>query len=234
MPDLLVRDIAKSYPTPTEPLQVLRSVDLSLDRGQSVAVIGPSGSGKSTFLNILGTLDRPTSGTYELAGTDPFQLSEAALARFRNEQIGFIFQEHHLLPQLTVLENVLIPSLAQGRPSQETVDWARELLDRVGLTDRLGHIPGELSGGQKDRVAVARALLQRPTLLLADEPTGNLDRHTADQISQLLVQLSHEQNTMLVTVTHSQSLAAAMDQQMELVDGSLHPAAAETPFAPRK
>jgi lipoprotein-releasing system ATP-binding protein len=222
MPDLLVQGLSKSYPTPAEPLVVLRGIELELDRGESLAVIGPSGSGKSTLLNVLGALDRPTEGSYELSGTDPYQLSEAALARFRNEQIGFIFQEHHLLPQLTVLENVLIPALAQGRPDDSTTIRARELLDRVGLSDRLTHIPGELSGGQKERVAVARALLNQPTLVLADEPTGNLDRNTATQIGELLLELMREQNTMLIVVTHSQELASTMDRQMELRDGSLH------------
>ena len=221
MPDLLVQNLSKSYPTPTDPLEVLVNLDMELSLGQSMAVVGPSGSGKSTLLNILGTLDRPTTGTYELAGTDPFQLSEFGLARFRNEQIGFIFQEHHLLPQLTVLENVLIPALAQGKPTDEIVDRAQSLLERVGLSDRLTHVPGELSGGQKERVAVARALLNQPTLVLADEPTGNLDRKTAGQIGALLIELMREQNTMLIVVTHSLELAQDMDFQRELVDGQL-------------
>ena len=221
MPTLLAQHLAKSYPTPSEPLVVLSDVSFSMERGESLAIVGPSGSGKSTLLNLLGALDRPTSGSFELAGTDPAQLSEAALARFRNEQIGFIFQDHHLLPQLTVLENVLIPSLASGRPDAEAVARARHLLDRVGLSDRLDHIPGELSGGQKERVAVARALLNHPTLVLADEPTGNLDRATADSIASLLKELQQEQNSLLIVVTHSESLAAQMDVQRELIDGKL-------------
>jgi lipoprotein-releasing system ATP-binding protein len=224
MPDLVVSHLTKSYPTPAAPLEVLRDVSLTMDRGESVAIIGPSGSGKSTLLNILGTLDRPTSGICELSGTDATQLSEAALARFRNEQIGFIFQEHHLLPQLTVLENVLIPALAAGRPDESIIARARELLDRVGLTNRLSHIPGELSGGQKERVAVARALLNQPTLVLADEPTGNLDRETAAQISKLLIELQKEQNTMLVAVTHSLQLAGELGRCLELIDGELRQA----------
>lgn len=223
MPDLIAQNLAKSYPTPTTPLEVLRDVCLTLDRGQSLAIVGPSGSGKSTLLNLLGTLDKATSGFFELAGTDPTQLSEAALARFRNEQIGFIFQEHHLLPQLTVLENVLVPALANGRPDQAAINRAKVLLERVGLSDRARHLPGELSGGQKERVAVARALLNQPTLVLADEPTGNLDRHTAAQISQLLIELQKEQNTILIAVTHSQSLAGELDRRLELVDGELKP-----------
>lgn len=221
MPDLLAQHLAKSYPTPTEPLEVLRDVSLSLERGQSVAIVGPSGSGKSTLLNLLGTLDHPTSGSFELAGTNPQQLSEGALARFRNEHIGFIFQDHHLLPQLTVLENVLVPALATGRPSPQALERARLLIERVGLSDRLTHIPGELSGGQKERVAVARALLNKPTLILADEPTGNLDRHSAQQITELLRELQHEEEAILVVVTHSQSLAEQLDTCYELLDGML-------------
>lgn len=223
MPDLIAQNLTKSYPTPTTPLEVLKDVSLSMDRGQSLAIVGPSGSGKSTLLNLLGTLDTPTSGSFELAGTDPSQLSEAALARFRNEQVGFIFQEHHLLPQLTVLENTLIPALATGRPDDATIARARNLLERVGLSDRTGHLPSELSGGQKERVAVARALLNQPTLILADEPTGNLDRNTAGQISKLLIELQKEQNTILIAVTHSQSLAHELDRRVELLDGSLQP-----------
>lgn len=218
---LFAQHLAKSYPTPSEPLVVLSDVSLSMERGESLAIIGPSGSGKSTLLNLLGTLDHPSAGSIELAGTNPADLNEAALARFRNEQIGFIFQEHHLLPQLTVLENVLIPALAAGRPDAAKIDRARQLLDRVGLSDRLDHIPGELSGGQKERVAVARALLNGPTLVLGDEPTGNLDRATADSIATLLKELQREQNTILIVVTHSESLARQMDAQRELVDGTL-------------
>lgn len=221
MPTLLVQHLAKSYPTPLEPLVVLSDVSFSMERGESLAIVGPSGSGKSTLLNLLGALDRPTSGSFELSGTDPAQLSDAALARFRNEQIGFVFQDHHLLPQLTVLENVLVPALAAGRPDASAMQRARQLLDRVGLSDRLDHIPGELSGGQKERVAVARALLNNPILVLADEPTGNLDRATAESIASLLKELQKEQNTLLIVVTHSESLAAQMDAQRELIDGRL-------------
>lgn len=221
MPDLLAQHLNKSFPTPGTPLEVLRDVNLSLDRGESIAILGPSGSGKSTLLNLLGTLDRPTSGTLELAGKCPFQLTESALARFRNQHIGFIFQEHHLLPQLTVLENVLIPALAQGKPRQEVVQRAYALIDRVGLADRIEHTPAELSGGQKERVAVARALLNQPALILGDEPTGNLDRANAEQISTLLLEMQQEHNTILIVVTHSSALASRMDRQYQLVDGTL-------------
>ena len=223
MPDLLAQHVAKSYPTATGNLEVLRDVNLSLERGESLAIIGPSGSGKSTLLNVLGTLDRPTGGSFELSGRNPYQLSDAALARFRNEEIGFIFQEHHLLPQLTVLENVLLPSLAQGKPNADIIRRANELIERVGLSDRISHTPRELSGGQKERVAVARALLNAPTLVLADEPTGNLDRVNAAQIAQLLQEIQREENTILIVVTHSSSLAGRMDQCMELIDGSVTP-----------
>lgn len=218
---LSAKNIFKSYPTPAEPLEVLRDVSLELDAGERLAIVGPSGAGKSTLLQILGTLDAPTSGTVEINQTDPFQLSETELAHFRNRQIGFIFQDHHLLPQLTVLENVLIPALAIGRPSEETIQHATDLLERVGLASRSTHLPGELSGGEKERVAVARALLNRPTLILADEPTGNLDSHTAQAITDLLLKLQTEENAILVTVTHSKDLAAAMGQQKTLLDGRL-------------
>ncbi|QDS93774.1 Lipoprotein-releasing system ATP-binding protein LolD [Roseimaritima multifibrata] len=218
---LSAKNIFKSYPTPAEPLEVLRDVSLELDAGERLAIVGPSGAGKSTLLQILGTLDAPTSGTVQINQTDPFQLSETELAHFRNRQIGFIFQDHHLLPQLTVLENVLIPALAIGRPSEETIQHATDLLERVGLASRSTHLPGELSGGEKERVAVARALLNRPTLILADEPTGNLDSHTAQAITDLLLKLQAEENAILVTVTHSKDLAAAMGQQKTLLDGRL-------------
>lgn len=218
---LVATGISKSYPTPGEPLQVLRDVSLQLQAGESLAIVGPSGAGKSTLLQILGTLDEPTSGTVQLNDTNPFALDETELARFRNRQIGFIFQDHHLLPQLTVLENVLIPALANGRPDTAASDRAAELLERVGLASRATHLPGELSGGERERVAVARALLNRPMLILADEPTGNLDRRTADAITELLLRLQQDENAILVTVTHSQTLAAAMASQRTLVDGQL-------------
>src|SRR3954470_21527639 len=199
-----VRDLSKDYPTRSGPLPVLRGVTLALDRGDALAVMGPSGSGKSTLLHILGTLDRPTTGTVSLEGTDPFTLSEPALAAYRNRRIGFVFQDHHLLPQCSVLENVLIPTLvSKATKSNETEAYARQLLERVGLAGRLDHRPAELSGGERQRVAVARALVLKPTLLLADEPTGNLDRRTAQAVGQLLLDLHREERTILVVVTHS-------------------------------
>jgi lipoprotein-releasing system ATP-binding protein len=218
---LEVDHVCKDYPTRSGPLSVLRDINLNLERGAALAVMGPSGSGKSTFLHILGTLDRPTSGTVKLEGKDPFGLAEKDLADFRNRHIGFVFQDHHLLPQCSVLENVLIPTLVSKDNRKEAEAWARHLLDRVGLAQRLEHRPAELSGGERQRVAVARALIHHPILLLADEPTGNLDRHAAQAVGQLLLDLHRQEQTVLVVVTHSADLARGFPRQMEMVDGSL-------------
>ena len=222
MPDLLVDRVAKEFPTRGEPLVVLREASLELSAGQNAAIVGPSGSGKSTLLYIIGTLDAPTSGSVTLAGQNPFALDEPALARFRNRNIGFVFQDHHLLPQLSVLENVLVPALAEGAPSREIQERAKDLLGRVGLGERLSHRPAELSGGERQRAGVARALLLRPALLLADEPTGNLDRKNAVAIGALLVEMQRQENTMLLVVTHSAELAAHLDRRYEIDDGRLH------------
>ncbi len=221
MPQLIVSGLAKSYPTAGEPLDVLKDVNLKLASGQSLAIVGPSGTGKSTLLQILGTLDRPDAGSVLIDDRDPFQLNETALAEFRNQQIGFVFQDHHLLPQLSVIENVLVPTLASGSPSKEHSERAGVLLESVGLSDRMGHLPGELSGGERERAAIARALLMQPALILADEPTGNLDRRTADAITELLLDLQQASGSILITVTHSESLAAAMQQKKELIEGEL-------------
>lgn len=221
MPDLVAQDLTKQFPTRAEPLDVLCGVSLAMSAGESLAVVGPSGCGKSTLLHILGTLDRPTSGRVELGGVDPFALPAAELARFRNRQVGFVFQDHHLLPQCSVLENVLIPTLAAGRAQADDVARAKQLLDQVGLAGRLEHRPAELSGGERQRVAIARALIQRPRLLLADEPTGNLDRSTAATVSQLLLDLHTQQQTMLIVVTHSTDLAQRMQRHVELDAGKL-------------
>ncbi len=221
MPALLVTDVTKEYPTRAEPLRVLRGASCQLERGGNLAILGPSGCGKSTLLHIIGTLDFPTSGHVALDGEDPFALDEPRLAAFRNHKIGFIFQDHHLLPQCSALENVLIPTLADGRPPRECVERGRALLDRVGLADRLEHLPAELSGGERQRVAIARALINRPALLLADEPTGNLDRATAEVVSRLLLELQAQEQTMLVVVTHSLELAGMLQQRLELLDGKL-------------
>lgn len=224
MSQLLVEHIRKEFPTRGEPLVVLRDASLQLAAGQNAAILGPSGSGKSTLLHIIGGLDRPTSGTVQLAGENPADLNEVQLARFRNRHIGFVFQDHYLLPQLTVLENALIPALAEGAPSVATVARAKELLDRVGLSQRLDHRPAELSGGERQRVGVARALLLKPVLLLADEPTGNLDRSNASGIGQLLLELQKQEQTMLLIVTHSLELAALVERRFELDNGQLKPA----------
>ncbi len=220
MSSLVVRDVTKAYPTRGEPLVVLRGCSLELSKGQNLAVLGPSGSGKSTLLHIIGTLDRPTAGDVQLDGADPFALDEPALAAFRNHRIGFVFQDHHLLPQCTVLENVLIPTLARGTTAEQ-LDRARQLLDKVGLSARLDHRPAELSGGERQRVAIARALILQPPLLLADEPTGNLDRTNAALIGDLLLKLQREQGMMLIVVTHSAEFAARFDRRAEMDDGRL-------------
>ena len=204
-------------------VSVLAGIDLTVERGESVAIIGPSGSGKSTLLNIIGTLDTPSSGTVEFEGQDLSQLRGAALAALRNRRLGFIFQAHYLLPQCTVFENVLVPTLAthnevirDGAP-----DRARRLLERVGLGQRLNHRPGQLSGGERQRVAVVRALINEPQLLLADEPTGALDRVSADQLGQVLLDLNRETRVTLIVVTHAFSLARRMERMLELRDGRL-------------
>lgn len=220
-PTLIVEQLTKTYTTATGPLHILRGFDLRMYRGDSLAVTGPSGSGKSTFLYILGALDQPTTGRIALNGQDPFQLTQVEQSRFRNTQIGFVFQDHHLLPQCTVLENVLIPLLA-GRGADAAAEArAKELLQRVGLIHRLQHFPAQLSGGERQRVAVCRALINDPVLLLADEPTGNLDSATAESVGSLLLELNKEQNSLLVCVTHSLELAARFPRRTELKDGRL-------------
>ncbi len=218
---LSAESIVKHYPTRSEPVIVLNGASLSLNAGEAAAVMGPSGSGKSTLLNILGTLEPPTSGTIALDGVDPYSLADEGLARFRNERVGFVFQEHHLLPQCSVLENVLIPTLPRGGGRGADVERARTLIDRVGLSDRIDHRPAELSGGERQRAAVARALINSPTLLLADEPTGNLDRANADAIGQLLADLPEADGIILIVATHSPELASRMGRRYQLADGKL-------------
>jgi lipoprotein-releasing system ATP-binding protein len=219
---LTVSNLSKDYPTRTGPLSVLRGINFSLNRSEALAIMGPSGSGKSTLLHILGTLDAPTSGTITLENINPFTLPERGLASFRNRKIGFVFQDHHLLPQCSVLENVLIPTLVnrETRPV-DTDRYARQLLERVGLGGRLDHRPAELSGGERQRVAVARALVLKPILLLADEPTGNLDSKNAQSVGELLLELHRQENNILVVVTHSPDLAKLLLKRMEMNDGSL-------------
>ncbi len=221
MAELLIEEVTKQYPTRGEPLVVLRGVSLRVTTGENVAILGPSGCGKSTLLHILGTLDQPTSGRVLLDGCDASRLAEPELADFRNRQIGFVFQDHHLLPQCSVLENVLLPAVASGAVSDDAVRRARLLVDRVGLAARSDHRPAELSGGERQRTALARALLNRPRLLLADEPTGNLDRSTALGIARLLIELEQQEQTMLVVVTHSLEVAALFQRRYELDAGRL-------------
>ena len=217
---LEVTHVSKEYPTPRGPLPVLTDVSLSLEPGEAAAIMGPSGSGKSTLLYILGALEPPTSGTVTLDGRNPFELDAAGLAAFRNGQIGFVFQDHCLLPQCTVLENVLIPTLvAPG--GEDQVEWARSLVTQVGLADRADHRPAALSGSERQRAAIARALVRRPRLLLCDEPTGNLDRASADNVASALLDLHRRQQTVLIIVTHSPHLAERCPVLFELEDRGL-------------
>ncbi|HVR29093.1 MAG TPA: ABC transporter ATP-binding protein [Thermoanaerobaculia bacterium] len=217
---LTIRDVRKSFASGRRTLEVLRGISLELRGGEALAVTGPSGSGKSTLLHLIGTLDRPTSGSIELDGRSPHDLPEPALAAFRNRNVGFVFQDHHLLPQYTVLENVLLPTFAPGADAgPEVEERARELIARVGLGDRLDHRPAELSGGEAQRVAVARALVQRPRLLLCDEPTGNLDATTARSVTELLFELHAAHRTILIVVTHSLELAERLSRWCELREG---------------
>jgi lipoprotein-releasing system ATP-binding protein len=217
---LTVSSVTKDYPTPTGPLRILENVSFSMAPGEAAAIMGPSGSGKSTLLYILGALDRPTGGNVTLGGEDPFTLKANALAAFRNRRIGFVFQDHALLPQCSVLENVLVPTLV-GTPDPDAPSRAKALVDRVGLGSRLGHRPAQLSGGEKQRVAIARALIRQPQLLLCDEPTGNLDAESANAVATLLFELHQAQKTVLVVVTHSDALAARFPVRFHLQQRTL-------------
>jgi lipoprotein-releasing system ATP-binding protein len=221
MPKLQVENVTKQYPTRAAPLEVLRGVSLALDPGENLAILGPSGSGKSTLLSIIGTLESPTSGRVTLDGVDPAALDECGLAAFRSRRVGFVFQDHYLLPQCSVLENVLLPAVPLGAVEEATIRRAEMLLERVGLSERRSHRPAELSGGERQRAALARALINGPELLLADEPTGNLDRTTAHQVGQLLVEIQKAESTMLIVVTHSERLAELMQKRRELDGGVL-------------
>jgi lipoprotein-releasing system ATP-binding protein len=217
---LRVDDVHKSFSTGTHRVDVLRGVSFELSRGEMLAITGPSGAGKSTLLHLIGTLDRPTSGRIEIEGRDPHALPEPELARFRNQTIGFVFQDAHLLPQYSVLENVLLPTLAFRDREASVRARAGELLDRVGLRERLDHRPAELSGGERQRVAVARALINRPTLLLCDEPTGSLDRSTSEAVATLLFELRREEGNVMIVVTHNLALAERIERRFELREGS--------------
>ena len=217
---LEINRLYKSYPTPRGQLEILSDISLSLSRGDAASIMGPSGSGKSTLLYILGALEPPTSGTMTLDGRNPFALPEKQLAAFRNRQVGFVFQDHCLLPQCSVLENVLVPTLvAESRNGSR--DRAQALLAQVGLKERLEHLPGELSGGEQQRVALARALIREPLLLLCDEPTGNLDRASAETVASMLLDLHRSRQTILIVVTHNPDLASKFPLRVELAGKNL-------------
>src|ERR1041385_763741 len=224
-PLLKLNDVSKRYESPdgAAPVPVLREVSLEIRRGESVAIVGPSGSGKSTLLSIIGTLDRPTSGQVLLDDRELSRLDDTQLAAVRNREIGFVFQAHHLLPQCTVLENILVPTLANKDRALRSgaAERANRLLEKVGLGGRLNHRPGQLSGGERQRVAVVRALINQPKLLLADEPTGALDRASALNLAELLVQLNRDEGVTLIVVTHALDLAERMGRVLELRDGQV-------------
>ena len=231
---LNVRGVGKQYPTPRGPLTVLSGVTFALDAGDAAAITGPSGSGKSSLLYMLGALEPPSEGEITLGGRNPFALGPGALADFRNREIGFVFQDHCLLPQCSVLENVLVPTLVARRSDREAAAdaaRAREWLEQVGLSDRLDHRPAELSGGEKQRVAIARALVRQPTLVLCDEPTGNLDQASATAVASLLLELHQRQQNVLIVVTHSERLAAQFPRRFEIAGGRLVEAGPSSPPA---
>jgi len=220
-PLLSVSNMHKQFRAPSGTLHILRGIDFELHEGEFLAIVGESGSGKSTMLQILGTLEKPDSGEVLLDGEEIHSLSSNKQARLRNEKIGFVYQAHHLIPELTALENICLPLLVQGMASSDADLRGHELLARLNLEERAQHVPAKLSGGEAQRVAVARALVTRPRLLLADEPTGNLDEHTAQEVFDLLRHLCHEENAAVVMVTHSLSMARACDRILSLHDGQL-------------
>ncbi len=219
--DVVLRDVVRTFPMPVgEPVPVLRGVSLEVAAGETLAVTGPSGSGKTTLLQLIGALDRPDAGEIRVNGREVGCMDEGAQAAFRSREVGFVFQTHHLLPQLTALENVLVPAWARG-VNDETLGRARALLERVGLKERTSHFPGQLSGGERQRVALARALVMQPCLLLADEPTGALDRDHARELIDLLLELNAESHTTLIVVTHAETCAQQMRRRVALVNGKV-------------
>ncbi len=220
-PLLEVRDLRKSFRTYGTKIDVLNGIDLTVEKGDTIALVGASGAGKSTLLQVIGTLDRPTSGTVLFRGEDVFGMGDVALASFRNRSIGFVFQFHHLLPEFSALENVMMPALIGGMRRMDAEPLASGLLRDVGLEKRFSHKPGELSGGEQQRVAIARALVLSPALLLADEPTGNLDRKTSEEVHDLLSGIQKRTGLTLIIVTHNERLAARMGKTIRLVDGRI-------------
>jgi lipoprotein-releasing system ATP-binding protein len=220
MPPLIqVKNLHKTYATAAEPLEVLRGVDIKIEIGETLAIVGASGAGKSTLLHIMGTLDKPSAGEVLFEGRNLFEQSEDQLSEFRNKTMGFVFQFHHLLPMLTTQENTMLPCMIAGSSHQEAAVKAKELLSQVGLQERLEHRPSELSGGEQQRVAIARALVMEPRVLFADEPTGNLDSHTGDEIADLMMELHERHGMTLVVVTHNERLAKRLPRSVHLSDG---------------
>ncbi len=226
-PLVVVEQLTKTFELEGTPVPVLHGVDLAIHPGDAISIMGRSGAGKSTFLQILGTLDRPSSGTVQFGGADVFAMKDPELSRFRGSMIGFVFQFHHLLPEFTTLENAAMPALIARMPRAEAHERAAHYLERVGLSHRLKHRPGELSGGEQQRVALARALVMRPRLVLADEPTGNLDDHTGRQIFELFREVNDELGAAVVIVTHNPALAGAMQRRLDMREGVLFDLAAE-------
>ncbi len=216
-----IKGLVKTYADGAKKVEVLKGIDLAVDEGETVAILGASGAGKSTLLNIIGALDRPTAGEVRYRGESIYSYSENRLAAFRNKNIGFVFQFHHLLAEFSASENVMIPALIGGLPRAEATQISEELLREVGLGQRLSHKPGELSGGEQQRTAIVRALVQTPEVVLADEPTGNLDTTTGGEVFELLMELNKKKNLTLIMVTHNQALASKMQRRLEMVDGKL-------------
>lgn len=221
LPLLQAKNVHKSFLMGSQTIEVLKGIDLDIYRGEMLAMIGASGAGKSTFLHIMGTLDQPTRGTILYDGQDVFTFSEQALAVFRNQRLGFVFQFHHLLPEFTALENTYLPGLMQKRQKKQVMEEASELLAEVGLAHRLHHKPGELSGGEQQRVAIARALIQKPDIVFADEPTGNLDTKTGETLFALLHALNQKRHTAFVIVTHNEHLSERVDRLIHMQDGKI-------------
>ena len=219
---LVLEDVHQSFTHRGNVIEVLKGIDLAVNSGDSLAIMGASGVGKSTLLNIMGSLEPPTKGMVKFGGLDVYEMDELSVSRLRNKEIGFVFQFHHLLPEFNALENAMMPALIARYPKKKASHMARDVLEKVGLADRLTHRAGELSGGEQQRVAIARALVMKPKLILADEPTGNLDWSTGQEITDLLLRLRREEGVAMVIATHNHRLAEKMSKQMEIADGKIH------------